>query len=253
MSAGRCDSWPASRPPSDAPPRRLRAGPWRDACASAGAPPSPCRCTFASRERPIARPTPLPPRGPCARARRARRLRRPSSQVALVHLPHPLQMPLERHPQALGQHGHPVLAALPAPHHDLPPPEIQVLHPKPQRLRQPQAGAIEQRRDQPDAAAKLGEDRADLLRREHHRQPDRPPGPDQPAQIAERIPEDVPVQEQQGAQRLHLSAVRHSAVHHQPIEKLQYLCLPHGLGMPGAVVADVAENPGQIGLLGTQG
>lgn len=83
----------------------------------------------------------------------------------------PSQLPLQRKDEVLGQHRHPVLAALALADDDLTPLELDILDAQPQAFEQAHAGAVQQGRDQPRGASHLVQQGAHFGGREHHRKP----------------------------------------------------------------------------------
>lgn len=163
---------------------------------------------------PRRRKHPLP--GPLGRGARilgsqgARELDPPRAtrEIAPVKPPHQAQVLTERTDRGPRKNGHSVLLALPAPDPDLTPLQIEILDPQRNRLPNPQPATIQEHGDQPGYAAELAQHARHLAPGQHHRQPARRRRSDQPAQVAERTREYLPVQEQQGRQRLGLGRER---------------------------------------------
>ena len=159
-------------------------------------------------------------------------------------------MRLQRLHHLLGQHRHPVLAALAVAHRNLPVGEVHVLHPQRQALDLPQPRAIQQARHQPFHALQLLEEPARLGLRQHHRGAHRPLGPHHAGEPGEILSEDLLVQKQQRRQRLILRGGRDIALRREPAQERLHLARAELGGMPRPVVEDEPADPEPIGLLG---
>jgi hypothetical protein len=94
------------------------------------------------------------------------------------------------------------------------------------------------------------DDGAHLVAREHHRQAGRTPGAHQVVDPRHVAAEDVPVEEQQRAERLVLRGGGHGAGRGQCVQERRDRLVPQLAGMAPAVEDDEAANPGHVGLLG---
>jgi hypothetical protein len=89
-----------------------------------------------------------------------------------------------------------------------------------------------------------------LAPREDHGDPIGAPGPHDLVEPGQLLPEHVPVEEEQCAQRLVLGGRGHVVLHGQRTQKLRDLGPAHLRRMALAVEEDEAADPGDIGLLG---
>ena len=105
----------------------------------------------------------------------------------------------ERLPHGVGQHHSPIFLSFPPAHGDLPPLEIEILHPQ---LLQPEPGTIAQRRHNPRNANQLVQHLSNLGRAEHDRHLRRHPRPWQQLDDANVQTQYVTIQKQDPAQRL---------------------------------------------------
>jgi len=96
----------------------------------------------------------------------------------------------------------PILVALSCSNDDLISGEVDVLGSEPSALEQTETGAIEQERHEPVSAMELAEDGSQLVTGEDYRQADRALGPHDLVEPWQILAEDLPVEEEQGAQRL---------------------------------------------------
>jgi hypothetical protein len=97
--------------------------------------------------RPTASPILGPPPGTCGRGVREGHAPQPTAQVALVQLPHRIQMDPQGLAHRGGQHGYPVLLPLTVTDQHLLPEEIDILHAQAEGLEQPQPGPVQQATD----------------------------------------------------------------------------------------------------------
>ena len=159
-------------------------------------------------------------------------------------------MPLQRADQARWQHGNPVLVALAAADYELAARKVHVFHAQRQCLRQTQASTVKYSDDQARMPLELGIDALDFLLRQHHRQALRTPRPYDRIQQWQLDPEHMPVQEQQGLQRLILRRSRDLSLRCQPGQEGSDFRGSQLARMPTAVKADEPPDPAKIGLLG---
>jgi hypothetical protein len=116
--------------------------------------------------------------------------------------PHDRQVLLQRRPDLRRQHRHAILLALAAPHHELIPVEVDVLHSQVKTLAEAQPGSVQQGPDDPHHPAQLLKDRADLVPAQHHWKPLRRPRPDHRRNRTQILTEHVTVEKEDGAERL---------------------------------------------------
>jgi hypothetical protein len=128
--------------------------------------------------------------------------------------------------------------------------EVQVLDTQLQALEETQSAAIQQRYHQVRHTAHPRQHPADLVARQHHRQPPGPPRPLAQRNLRQRPPKHLLVQEQQRAQRLVLRRGRDVPAIRQMLEKPRHLGLPHLHRVPLPVEQDVPPDPPDIRLLG---
>ncbi len=100
-----------------------------------------------------------------------------------MQVAHLQQVLLQSRYQALWQQGQPVFAALAVSNRELPPLEVQILHPQPQGLHQPQPTAIQKPYHEGSVALESFPHSSHLCLAEHHRQTLACPGPDHPIQL----------------------------------------------------------------------
>jgi hypothetical protein len=123
-------------------------------------------------------------------------------KVPLMKFPNPFQVLPQGFLQATRQHGEAVLPPLAVPDLDLVPVEVDVLHPQPDALLEPQARPVHQARHQPAVALEMSQHQPHLVPGHHHRQPDRLASPCDLPQVPEVDSQHPPVQEQDRAQGL---------------------------------------------------
>ena len=108
---------------------------------------------------------------------------------------------------------------LPCAHHDLMRREVDILHPQPGALEEPQSGAIEQHGHEPRRPVERLEHCADLFARENDRKALWPRGPHQVVEPGQLDVEHVAVQEQERRERLILRRRAHLALDRQGREE----------------------------------
>jgi len=113
-----------------------------------------------------------------------------------------LEVLFERLSHGVRQHHSPILLSFPPPHGDLPPLEIEILHPQLEALLQPEPGTIEQRPHDPRNATQLVQHLSNLGRAGHDRRLRRHPRPWQQLDDANVQTQYVAIQKQDAAQRL---------------------------------------------------
>jgi hypothetical protein len=136
-------------------------------------------------------------------------------------------MARERRLHRGGQHRHAVLVALAAAYQDLVAREVDVLHAQAAALEHPEPRAIEQVRHQPGRAVKPLEKGPDLVAGEDDGQPLRPSGTHDVVQPWDLEVQDLPIEKQQGAQRLVLGGRGNVAIDGQPAQEAGELRCPH--------------------------
>ena len=163
------------------------------------------------------------------------------------------QLLAQRRLDRLGQHHRPVLAALAVAHDEGAAAELDVLDPQLQALGDAQAGAVEQRGEQPVLARfDGGQDAADLVDAQHHRQAARLTRPADLLHPRQVLAQHLVVEEQQGRQRLAVRGRGHLALGGQPTEKGLDLGPGHVGRVPQLVEADEGPHPVHIGILGAR-
>ena len=156
------------------------------------------------------------------------------------HVPQVFLEPLlDRH----RQHRAPILLALASSNGNLMPVEVEVLDPKLQTFLQPQPGSVEKRHDHPHRSLDILEDRADLFPAEDDRDPMRHLASRRRFDWTDVNVKDVPVQEQQGAQRLILRRRADVLAGGKPRQERRDLGSAHALGMPLVVEDDESVDP----------
>jgi hypothetical protein len=130
------------------------------------------------------------------------------------------------------------------------PREVDVLDAQAEALRQAQAGAVQQRGDQPEVAVQLVEDPPDLLPGEYDGQPSLLARPDEAVEGADLAAQDVAMQEEERRERLRLGRGADVVLRREVGEEGVDLRLAHRGGMTQAVEADEAPHPEAVGLLG---
>ena len=154
----------------------------------------------------------------------------------------------ERPHEGIGENRYPILAAFPVADHDLPPVDVDIMHPQPKTFEQPQSGAIEQTPHQPLRPGEKLEQPVDLGMCENHRQPTGLLGPGDIVKPGHIALEHIPIEKKQRAERLILRGSGDIAVDRKMGQKLLDFGFPHLDGMPLAVEQDKAPNPVDIGL-----
>jgi len=129
-------------------------------------------------------------------------------EIAAILLADALQVSGEVRLHYGRQHRHAVLVALAAPHDDLVRPEIHVLDAEAAALEEPEPGAIEKKRHESRRAFEPAQHGPHLVPGQDDGQALRALGPDDLVHPREIDCQDLPVQEEQGAQRLVLRGRR---------------------------------------------
>ena len=130
--------------------------------------------------------------------------------------------------------------------------EVEVLDAQAQGLREAQARAVEQRRDEPRLAAEVGEHAADLLAREDDGEARGLARADEGRHLGEGLLEDVAVQEEERRERLVLGGGGDLAVGGEGGEEGVDLRLAQLVGVALAVEEDEALHPLDVRLLRAQ-
>jgi len=137
---------------------------------------------------------------------------------------------------------------LPFSHDELMVGEVDVLDTELKALGEPKAGAVEESGDEPGRSGHRAEDARHLALGENHRKLPWPPCPYR-VEIAQLSAQHVPVEEEQGAQRLILRRGADLAANGEMSEKRGDLLFAHLVGVTLAVKEDVLTDPVNIGLL----
>jgi hypothetical protein len=116
-------------------------------------------------------------------------------------------------------------------------------------LEEAQAGTVHEDRHQPRRTLELVDDSAHLGAGEHHRQPLRALRTYHIVEPREVLLQDVPIEEEEGAQRLILRRGGHVAIDGQRGQKSGNLSPAHLGGMTPTVKQDVPAHPRDVGLL----
>ncbi len=146
-----------------------------------------------------------------------------------------------------------VLAALAGADDEFAAGEIEIEHAETQTFAETQACTVEEGRDEPAdavAAVQLTEHRTDLGPTEDDGQTHLRAGADQLAQVAHLPVQHVPVQEEQGAERLGLGGGADALGGREMREEGVDLGLRHLGRVAEPVMPDVAPHPAAVGLLG---
>jgi hypothetical protein len=149
--------------------------------------------------------------------------------------------------QRLRQHRYAILRPLAVANQNLAPLEIEILHPQANAFHQAHAAAVKQTREQRMNSLHPVENALHLVARQHHRQARRPLGSHHAVEPRQVNAQDLPVQEQQGRQRLVLRRRGHLAFHGQVCEKGLDFARPHVPRM--ALVVEEDESPRPLNIL----
>ena len=167
-------------------------------------------------------------------------------------LSHAPEVPTESDGSDIRQHGHPVTVALPFPHDDLVPLEVDVLHPQSQAFEKPQSTSVQESCRDPLPAAHLPEYGAHLGCREHDREPPGSPGASDPLRRSQVHPQHFPVQEQEGARCLVLGGGRNPALHREVRQVIRHLLPAQRTWIRRTVESEVAADPPRVRFLGAE-
>jgi hypothetical protein len=154
--------------------------------------------------------------------------------------------------EALRQNANAVLRSLAEPHHEGVHLEVEILHPEPERLCEPQPGAVKQARHQTRRAMQGCKHGAHLRTGEDDRQADRLASPFDLAQLPEGDLQHAPIEKQQGSQRLGLGGGGHPPLHGQVGQEGADFLRAHVPRMPLLVEEHVAADPAEVRLLGAR-
>jgi hypothetical protein len=111
-------------------------------------------------------------------------------------------MPCERLDDSSWQHRWPVLLALAAPDHNLPPLGVDVLHPEFEAFLQPQSGAVEQRDHDPRHAIQTLHDARNLVATQNDGHANKHASARDVLDSAQLDVKDIAIEEQECAERL---------------------------------------------------
>lgn len=171
-------------------------------------------------------------------------------QIVLMNKTYVPQVMSKRLRNGRGQHRKTIFITLAASHDDLIPVEVNVLYAYPKRLGQSESGAVEQRGDEERCAIQVIEDGPDLLPGQHHRETLSARGSNDRSDVIHINTQNVPIEEQDSAERLVLRGDRYMSINREVIEELLNVCDSEFTRMPRTVEADVADDPPTVGLLG---
>jgi hypothetical protein len=171
-------------------------------------------------------------------------------EIALEEPPAPGDGPSQARGECIGQDRAPILVALPAAHRELPPLEVQVLHPQAQCLRQAQAAAVEQRRHDGLDSVQLREQAPDLLPRQHERKPGPSPSLHEVGEFAGLATQHVAVEEHHRTERLMLRRRGDRAADREVLQERADAGRTERAGPPRPVETDVAAGPVHVLALG---
>jgi len=175
-----------------------------------------------------------------------------AGQVARVQQAHLRQLAQQRFAQRARKHRHPVLAALAIADGQLVALQVHVLDPQPRALHQAQPAAVEQPGHQRLPPGQALQQPHHLRARQHHRQPPRPLGTDHVLHPRQLDAQHLPIEEEQGGQRLVLGAGGHVVPRRQPGEKRLHRRPVQFRRMPRQPRPDIPADPVQIRLLRAQ-
>jgi hypothetical protein len=205
-----------------------------------------------TRRKPIRRKHPLParlePRPRILPRERPRQIHLavPFRQILRVQRERDRDLLPKRLHRPLRQHRQPIPPPLPIPDPQLPPLEIDVLNPQPQRLEQPQPAAPQQQRHDPRIPLEPRQHALHFFDRQHHGNPNRPPRPHHLPERPELPSDHIPIEEEQRIQRLILRPRRHVPPRRQLRQKRLDLLPPHPRRMPLAMKQDELLHPRHI-------
>jgi hypothetical protein len=146
-------------------------------------------------------------------------------KVAVELLPHSSKVPSQFGEEAHRQWDSPILVALSAANHDLATVEVDVPDSQRQAFIDAQATSVKQRGAQTRDTSEAGEHPADLRLRQHDRQPSAIVATGDATNVGDRLSKNVPIQEEDGAERLILRRRAHSTVHRKVLEEAGYVTL----------------------------
>lgn len=170
------------------------------------------------------------------------------SEVRVVQRPYPRKVRMQGPHNAGRQHRHPVLRPLAVAHHDLRAIEVDIHHPEPEALAQPQAGAVQQARHDPALSCEARQQALGFRHRENARQTSGAPRALQPVQPGEGLLQDLPIEEHQRGERLVLSRGRHLPVARQVIQEGAHLGFAEIPGVAPAGKYNEPLHPVDVGL-----
>ncbi len=173
------------------------------------------------------------------------------AQVVSMELADLLQVFEKLRPAAGGQRRNAILLPLAVPHGDLVALEVNVLDTHVQALEEPQPAAVQEGAHEQHDAVQLGQHLPHLAAGQDDWHPARPLGAHEPLEQADVALQDVPVQEDQGAQGLGLCRGADALLHREVRQERVELLLPHVGGVADPVEEDVAPDPVHVGLLGS--
>src|SRR5690606_39111266 len=114
------------------------------------------------------------------------------------------------------------------------------------------AGSVKEERDQAHVALQAVEHLRHFPPAEDRGEATRSARAYQAAKVSQRAPQYVPIQEEEGAQRLHLGAVRNLTPGCQVVQPLEHLLVTHLERVAHTVEAYEADDPGFVCLLGAR-
>lgn len=147
------------------------------------------------------------------------------------------------------QYGCAVLRPLSAAHHNLPPLEVDVLHPQLQALVQPKPRPVQEQAHQPDLAIESFQQLPDLSPAQHDGYSLRLPRAHQADELLGWPAKHRPVQEEQRAEHLRLRSHRDLLLRREPGQERADLRGTQFGGMPHSMEPHEPANPADVRLL----
>ncbi len=188
---------------------------------------------------------------PCERIRKRHRSEA-ALEVAFMKCAGAFVLEAERSFERDRKRRHAVLAPLAVADADLVRGEVEILHAQRERFEQPQARPIEEARHESRYPVESREHRANLGRRQHHRQSPRLARAHQLVELGHVAPEHAPVQEDDRVERLVLRRRGHAALDRQMVQEGSDRLGPELGRVPLAVKQDEAPRPMHIRRLGAR-
>ena len=169
-----------------------------------------------------------------------------------MQFPYSCEMSNQRRFHGEGQHREAIFIPFAFSHHDVVGAEVNIFHPQPETLQQPQTGPVQEVAHDPVNSLHRVQQRFHLMFPQHHREALWSFGANDVVYPARVEVKHVTVHEQDGVERLVLRGGTDTLVHGKRRQKLSDLCFSHLCRMTFSVKEHEPPNPVHLGVLRPQ-